>query len=119
MRCDLSRPDATCPVCGFVARRRDGRLVVGAIRNCPGRKPACGPGCHLKRLLSWAFLRSRPGCRCDERAAQMDAWGPDECERRVDEIVGWLREEAAERGLPFVAVAANAAVHSAIAMSRL
>lgn len=49
----------------------------------------------------------------------MDAWGPDECERRVDEIVGWLREEAAERGLPFVAVAANAAVHSAIAMSRL
>ena len=39
MRCDLSNPRARCPVCGFVARRRDGRLVVGAMRNCPGPRP--------------------------------------------------------------------------------
>lgn len=118
MRCNLSNPRATCPVCGFQARRRDGRLVVGAIRTCPGRKPPCGPGCHLKRLLAWAFIKPRPGCRCTERAAQMDSWGPDECERRMDEIVGWLREEAEERGLPFVTAAASAAVSAAIAMAR-
>jgi len=118
VRCDLTNPVATCPVCGFTARRRDGRLVVGAIRNCPGGPPKHGPGCHLKRILSWAFIRSRRGCRCDERATQMDAWGPDECERRIDEILGWLQEEANDRGMPFIKLTARLAVKAAIAASR-
>ena len=35
-RCDLSPPRCRCPVCGFVARRRNGTLVPNAIRTCPG-----------------------------------------------------------------------------------
>lgn len=27
----------------------------------------------------------------------MDAWGCDECEKRLDEIVGWLEEEHRKR----------------------
>lgn len=119
MRCDLSAPDARCPVCGFVARRRDGRLVVGAIRSCPGSPPPCGPGCQLKGLLAWAFIRPTGKCRCNERARLMDLQGPDWCEANADTIVGWLREEADSRGLPFVEIAARAAVSLAIAKARV
>jgi len=48
----------------------------------------------------------------------MDAWGPDECERRIDEILGWLQEEANDRGMPFIKLTARLAVKAAIAASR-
>ena len=118
MRCDLSPPRCRCPVCGFVARRRDGTLVPNAIRQCPGAPPPCGVGCHLKRLLAWAFVRPRPGCRCDARAAEMDRRGPDWCAANLDTIVGWLREEAEARGMPFLEAPARLAVTAAIAMAR-
>jgi predicted Fe-S protein YdhL (DUF1289 family) len=48
----------------------------------------------------------------------MDAHGCDWCEANSDEIVGWLRESAAERGLPFLDVAARLLVRRAIANAR-
>ena len=48
----------------------------------------------------------------------MDRRGPDWCEANADTIVGWLREEAAARGLPFVEIAAQAALALAIANAR-
>lgn len=48
----------------------------------------------------------------------MNLWGADECERRVDEIVGWLREEATERGVPFVSAVAAIIVRMAIKRAR-
>jgi hypothetical protein len=48
----------------------------------------------------------------------MDAWGCDECERRLDEIVGWLAEEAASRKLPFSSTVASMLVRRAIANAR-
>jgi len=118
VRCDLSAPDARCPVCGFQARRRDGRLVVGAIRSCPGSPPPCGPGCHLKKLLAWAFIRPTGKCRCNERARLMDLQGPDWCEANADTIVGWMQEEAENRGMPFSGVAARATLALAISAAR-
>jgi len=44
----------------------------------------------------------------------MDAWGPDECFRRIEEIVEHLRQAAAEKGLPFIATAARMMVARAI-----
>jgi len=111
-RCDLSAPDATCPRCGFVSK------VRGAIRQC--RKPAptlCGPGCQLRRRLSW-FVRDDGKCGCTEFAAQMDAWGPTECLRRIEEIVSHLREAAAAKGLPFIATAARMMTARAIEAAR-
>jgi hypothetical protein len=111
-RCDLSAPDATCPRCGFVSKYRN------AIRQC--RKPApttCGPGCQLRRSLSW-FVRDDGKCGCDSFAAQMDAWGPDECWKRIEEIVSHLRQAAEKKGLPFIATAARIIVGRAIEAAR-
>jgi len=113
MLCDLSTPDATCPRCGFVSK------VRGAIRTCRRPPPRiCGPGCRLSRSLAWFGIRDDGRCGCAEFAAQMDAWGPDGCEAREDEIIGHLAEAAVRRGLPFVPAAARLLVRQAIAAAR-
>lgn len=48
----------------------------------------------------------------------MDEWGPDECEKRIDEIVGWLKEEATKRKLPFIDYAGKIIVKKAIKNAR-
>lgn len=83
-----------------------------------GYKRPCGPGCQLKRLLAKLGLTAAPGCKCEERAATMDVWGEDECVRRMDEIVGWLKEEADRRGVPFIETAARLMVKRAIYLAR-
>ncbi len=112
-RCDLTGPDATCPRCGFVSK------VRGAIRQCRKPKPNfCGPGCQLQRTLGWFGLKDDGTCHCKAYAAQMDAWGPDGCIRRIEEIVQHLREAAAKRGLPFLATAARIAIGRAVEAAR-
>jgi len=112
-RCDLSTPDAACPRCGFVSK------VRGAIRQCRRPPPqACGPGCRLSRSLAWFGLRDDGRCGCAEFAAQMDAWGPDGCERRIEKILKHLRKAAATRGLPWLDAPARLAVTQAIAAAR-
>ena len=102
--CDLSAPDATCPRCGFVSK------VRGAIRQCHAPVPTiCGPGCQLRRTLSWWRIRDDGTCGCTEYAAQMDSWGPDGCEARIDEIVAHLVEEAGKRSV-FLGAVPSAAV---------
>lgn len=78
----------------------------------------CGTGCQLKRTLAWFGIRDDGRCGCSEYAAELDAWGPDECLRRIEEIVEHLREAAAKRGLPFLATAARIAVARAIDAAR-
>jgi hypothetical protein len=48
----------------------------------------------------------------------MDARGPDWCEANIDTIVGWLREEAGKRGLPFIDMAGRMLVRRAIKNAR-
>jgi hypothetical protein len=84
-----------------------------------GYAPA-GPGTEMKKLLAgWPlYVESTENCPCNRHAAQMDAWGADECERRMEQIVGWLRDEAAGRGLPFLDVAGRVLVRRAIGQAR-
>ncbi len=111
--CDLTAPDATCPRCGFVSK------VRGAIRQCRAPAPThCGPGCQLRRTFAWFGIRDDGSCGCDAFAAKMDAWGPDQCIRRIEEIVQHLREAAAKRGLPFLATAARIAIGRAVEAAR-
>lgn len=77
-----------------------------------------GPGAELKVILSTVGIASTDSCACNSRAALMDANGCDWCEQNMDEIVGWLRESAAERGLPFVDIVARVLVRRAIANAR-
>jgi hypothetical protein len=48
----------------------------------------------------------------------MDRNGCDWCEANIPTIVGWLREEATKRGLPFVDLAGTVLVRRAISNAR-
>lgn len=80
--------------------------------------PANGPGTELKTLLSRIGIRATPNCSCNARAFVMNAKGCDWCEANVDTIVGWLREEATKRGLPFLDAAGRMLVRRAIRNAR-
>lgn len=73
-----------------------------------------GAGHFLSRSLSWFGLRGSKNCKCRARAQLMNQRGPDWCEENVPEILGWLREAAEERGLPFVKAIAVRLVRNAI-----
>lgn len=78
-----------------------------------------GPGTELKKLLlKWFGIKATPDCPCNAHAAQMDEWGPDECEKRLGEIVTWLEEQARARNLPFIRLAGEQMVRLAIRRAR-
>jgi len=84
--------------------------------------PSHGPGTELKALLAgWPFrIVSAPDCKCNARARYMDENGCDWCEspEGMAEIMGFLREAAEERGLPFLDLPARLLVKRAIANAR-
>jgi hypothetical protein len=86
----------------------------------PAPTPASGPGTELSKLLKRFGIEPTPTCQCRAKAAQMDAWGCDECSKpeRIDEVVAVMREEATARGLPFLDVAGRLLVRRAIANAR-
>jgi hypothetical protein len=121
---DDGKFDASCPHCG--------RLVIvstqSAMAACrafsdyeaahdrlTGRVSG-GPGTELSKLLKRFGIEPTPTCACRAKAAQMDAWGCDECSRpeRIDEVVAVMREEAKARGLPFLDAAGRVLVKRAI-----
>lgn len=73
-----------------------------------------GPGSELKALLAKMGIKASPNCSCNARAALMDHMGIEWCEQHIDDIVGFLREEAAKRKLPFIDAAGRALVKMAI-----
>ncbi len=80
--------------------------------------PTRGPGNELKKLLATVGITATPDCSCNARARTMDGRGCDWCEEHIDEIVGWLREEAGRRKLPFVDAAGRMLVRRAIRNAR-
>jgi hypothetical protein len=83
--------------------------------------PMHGPGTELKKLLARIGITATPSCSCNARARLMDeneAREPGWCEQNLDTIVGWLREEATKRGLPFVDMAGRMLVKRAIKNAR-
>jgi hypothetical protein len=84
----------------------------------PPAPPTHGPGTELKKLLAKVGITAAPDCACNARAAEMDRQGVEWCEANIDTIVGWLREQAAARGLPFLDVAGRMLVRRAIRNAR-
>jgi hypothetical protein len=86
----------------------------------PSPPPAFGPGAELSKLLKRFGIEPTPTCQCRAKAAEMNAWGPDECERpeRIEEVVAVMRAEAEARGLPFLDVAGRLLVRRAIHNAR-
>ena len=79
---------------------------------------ACLPGTELKKLLAKFGLKETADCACKSRAAFMDRQGCEWVEANVDTVVGWLREEAEKRGLPFVDAAGKMLVREALRRAR-
>ena len=73
-----------------------------------------GVGTELKRLLHKIRIDSTPECPCDQRALLMDEQGIPWCRDNVDLIVGWMKEEAENRRLPFSEILAKLVVLRAI-----
>lgn len=85
----------------------------------PAAKPELkgGPGTELHAMLSWFGINAGK-CKCKQRAALMDKWGPDVCLEKISTIVGWLQEEAEKREMPFSFTMARWLVKKAIKRAR-
>ena len=137
--CVFNNDEMTCPVCGKKGRSRtarsnclpqttaaelsDMRDRARAILEQSGLPPpvSSGPGTELKKLLAKVGINASPTCSCNARARRMDveeSREPGWCEGHLDEIVGWLREEAGKRGLPFIDLAGRMLVRRAISRAR-
>jgi hypothetical protein len=111
-----------CKKCGYVAS------IVPTFRQCEPlvSDVVCSvraslPGTELKKLLARVGIAATPDCSCNARAAEMDRREqetPGWCEGNIDTIVGWLREQAEARGLPFVDLAGRMLVRQAIKNAR-
>lgn len=87
-------------------------------RTCGKSEPKyCRAGCQLNRLLSNVGIEYTPDCKCASRAVEMDRNGEAWCRANIDTITGWMREEAENRGLPFVEFAAKQLVRLAIRLA--
>jgi hypothetical protein len=97
-------------------------LTPEAYQVLRNRYAEIGPGTELRKLLAgWPFyIVSSPTCKCNARARYMDEKGCDWCEspEGMAEILGFLRDAATERGLPFIDMAARLLVRRAIANAR-
>ena len=72
------------------------------------------PGSELHKLLARFGIHQTSGCGCKDRAREMNERGCGWCLENIDTITGWMREEAAKRGLPFVETAARMLVYLAV-----
>lgn len=98
----------------------EGRVVPEAPAKSPRPSSSAargGCGTELKKLLALLGIVPK-GCNCNAHVRRMDLLGPDWCSAEIEQIVGWLREEAAKRKLPFIEFAARLLVRRAIAIAR-
>jgi len=109
--CDCQDGVCVCRRCG-----RSYRAPHGSIRaHCPARPL---PGTEMKALLARIGITASPTCSCNKRAQIMDEKGCDWCEEHIEEIDGWLAEEAKKRKLPYLSLAGRALIRLAIRRAR-
>jgi len=109
-----------CVVCGAPLINAHQMCGTWSLRSEPepSAPPTHGPGTELKKLLAKVGITASPDCSCNARAAEMDRQGVEWCEANLDTIVGWLREQAEARGLPFLDLAGRLLVRRAIQNAR-
>ena len=117
--CDCDHDTKRCRVCGVADP------FCGSLRPCPAiatdepeAVPTSGPGTELKKILARVGIVATDSCPCNARAAEMDRNGCDWVEANISTVVGWLREQATARGLPFLDAAGRALVRVAVRNAR-
>jgi hypothetical protein len=76
------------------------------------------PGTILSKMIKSVGIQMTDSCSCKRHALEMNEHGNDWCEQNMDTVVGWLREEASRRGLPFMDALGKLLVGRAIKKSR-
>jgi hypothetical protein len=109
--CDCADGRCTCRRCG-----RSYAAPKNRVRALCQVKPL--PGTELKALLKTIGIVASPTCSCNKRAKVMDEKGCDWCEQNIDEIDGWLAEEAKKRKLPYISLAGKTLIRLAIRRAR-
>lgn len=94
------------------------RQLLEKSSAVPGGTALSGPGTQLKKLLGRIGIKATPNCACNAKARAMDAHGCDWCEANIDTVVGWLREEAGKRRLPWLDAVGKVLVRRAISNAR-
>jgi len=100
-------------------------VAASTVRKAPvkAERPEVGEGVgtEISLMLSrpaWSMMgiRVTESCKCKFRAAELNAKGIEWCEKNVDTIVQWLREEHRNQGIkvPFVDEVAYDLVNEAI-----
>jgi hypothetical protein len=105
----------------LVEKYRRGGLQQPAIALKNYGDTQSGPGAELKKLLAKVGIKSTASCSCNKRARtmnEMETKEPGWCAANIDTIVGWLREEATKRKLPFIDAAGRLLVKRAIRNAR-
>lgn len=76
------------------------------------------PGTVLSKMIKSVGIGMTDSCSCKRHALEMNEKGNDWCEQNMDTIVGWLREEAKRRNLPFIDAIGKIMVSRAVKKSR-
>lgn len=76
------------------------------------------PGTILSKMIKTLGIGMTDSCSCKRHALEMNDKGNDWCEQNIDTVVGWLRDEAKRRGLPFIDAIGKLMVNRAIKKSR-
>lgn len=93
-------------------------VVVRKPEQSPEEQDPTGPGTMLTKVIAQLGITADEECACKKHARQMNTMGNDWCEENISLIVGWLREEATRRKMPFVDLAGKILVKRAISLSR-
>ena len=81
------------------ARSTSSNQANAATTSSGSRTQVKGPGDFLHDFLQkWFGEVPKAGCKCNDRIARMNRWGPSVCRERLETIVEWLIEEANKRG---------------------
>src|SRR5687768_14019862 len=84
----------SCPNCPQVFVFKSG--FGHAKRACKAEAPPPGPGTHLTLLMKEIDAVPTTGCKCFERAREMDQRGVEWCRENKETIRGWLGEALKE-----------------------
>lgn len=92
------RPACDETGCVALSHIRPRQVAREAARIVGGK----GPGTALKSVLSRMGVEVTEDCECLDHAMRMDMWGRVRCLDRLDEITGWICQEAKRRGIPTI-----------------